>query len=495
MNKKWLALWLGLAFLASCKKESSESIEDITLLRAGMGTDAGIYDASGRSILLRGVNYNVFGDYWRGVSSAPSTTPYRREDFRQMSSYGFNVVRLIFSWSAVEPRRGEIDYAYLSSLKQAIKDAGDFGLYVVLDMHQDAWGKYIASPLDGSCADPARGWDGAPDWATISDGLSTCTQGGRESAPAVIRAFDHFWDNTDGIQDRCIASWAEVVKVLGAEPNLAGYDLLNEPNMGDGTVAEEKAKLAQYYGKLIRAIRDAEAASGHPSHIVFFENAVTVNGGPNPIIPDPGFSTDQNMVFAPHHYFESISNQLSIEGGYSFIQVGASLYGSSMWVGEWGYFGGASDTSKIRRFAAAEDAAFYGSAWWQWCQAPGDPHGVWWDGSAFQAHDYSLHLIELNRNALPTGLVNDPFLQVLSRSRPLAVQGKVEQFTSDPYTGRMQLTATAQSEGITSLWIPGRYGRPNVNGDGIISTSLQEVEGGYRANVRVNGTYRVSVSF
>ena len=43
--------------------------------------------------------------------------------------------------------------------------AARHGIYSVIDMHQDAWGKYVASPPGTVCPNgtkPDIGWDGAP---------------------------------------------------------------------------------------------------------------------------------------------------------------------------------------------------------------------------------------------------------------------------------------------------------------------------------------------
>ena len=66
-------------------------------------------------------------------------------------SAGLNVVRLIPSWSSLEPERGVIDESYIDRnqndgwIRQKIR------IYVSLDMHQDAWGKFIASSPDTQC--------------------------------------------------------------------------------------------------------------------------------------------------------------------------------------------------------------------------------------------------------------------------------------------------------------------------------------------------------
>jgi endoglycosylceramidase len=97
-------------------------------------------------------------------------------------------VRLIVHWSALEPQPGAFDAAYVARIHQAVDWARKHDLYVVLDMHQDAWGKFIASPPGVVCPpgfNPAIGWDGAPQWATITDGMSTCRAVIREVSPAV----------------------------------------------------------------------------------------------------------------------------------------------------------------------------------------------------------------------------------------------------------------------------------------------------------------------
>lgn len=219
--RNWIGIVTLFAICISCNKDSTSEHENFPkeLLYAKRGEHAGIYDQEGRYILLRGVNYNSLGDYWQGNAAIPAVKPYDKNDFALMASYGFNCVRLIFNWSALEPERGKYDRTYIQKIKQAIEDAAQYGIYVIVDMHQDAWGKYIATPKDGEiCTYPSKGWDGAPLWATFTDSASTCTiDGSRESAPAVYYAFQNFWDNTSGIQDACITAWVELIK------SIAGY--------------------------------------------------------------------------------------------------------------------------------------------------------------------------------------------------------------------------------------------------------------------------------
>src|SRR5438045_7068872 len=45
---------------------------------------------------------------------------------------------------------GVFDTAYVDRIRQAVGWARAHGIYVVLDMHQDAWGKYVATPAGRS---------------------------------------------------------------------------------------------------------------------------------------------------------------------------------------------------------------------------------------------------------------------------------------------------------------------------------------------------------
>src|SRR3954451_2755404 len=151
--------------------------EAMPRLHATRGSAPAVLTADGRQVLLRGVNVNQLGDYWQQRPDIPATLPLSEKDFADIHALGMNVVRLIVHWSKLEPARGEFDAAYLGQIRQAVGWARRNGVYVVLDMHQDAWGKYIPSSHEETCPpgfSHQQGWDGAPAWATITDGLPTC---------------------------------------------------------------------------------------------------------------------------------------------------------------------------------------------------------------------------------------------------------------------------------------------------------------------------------
>jgi endoglycosylceramidase len=493
LQLNWVT-FLVLLFFTACKKDKCHVVPE-NLLRAQVGNNSGIYDQSGRFILLRGVNYNVLGDYWHGNLSIPTTKEFDENDFKLMASYGVNCVRLLFSWSKLEPQRGEYNQQYIQQIRNAIELAGKYNIYILLDMHQDAWGKYVVSPLAANCDKPNKGWDGAPQWATFTDGAPTCTtDGSRESAPAVVHAWQNFWDNKNGIQDACLKAWTVLIAQTAKYSNVVGYDLINEPSLGYKPIHQEADKLAKFYKKMINTIRNAEQEANAYPHIIFFEMSVTWNGQPIPFIPMPNFTSDDNIIFAPHHYFESISNLLSIEQGVDLLTGLSSLFKTATFIGEFGFFGNpASDVNKYKRFAQKEDAAFISSTWWQWAQAPGDPHAISWDGTQYEST--SMHLIELDKNGNFTGEKNEYYLNVLSRTRPMAVFGTPKIMRSNSDNGEMHLEAIGTTQGVTTVWIPDRFGEPIISGVNVAIDKLVKTDGGYIAFVKIQGSYSIDVRF
>lgn len=488
------ALLACLLALAACSDDQGGDGQHELLLRAQRWEDPGIYDSRGRFLLLRGVNLNTLGDYWAANPGVPPTAAYEPAHFGLMAEYGFNVVRLLMHWSAIEPERGVIDFAYIDRIAQAVEDAAEHGIYVMLDMHQDAWGKYIATPPGETCEYPSKGWDGAPQWATLTEGASTCTESGRrESAPAVYHAFGNFWENTDGIQDHFIAAWQEVVRATAHYPTLLGYDLLNEPSLGEGPFDEQADLYNAFLKRMVRAVREAERSAGGLEHLVFFETTVGWNGQEIPLTPAFDFTQDRNIVFAPHNYFEVIiQGLLTLEQGAALYNNLAHGYGTHCFIGEWGVFGDpATDRDKLLRFAAVEDQFLMGSTWWQWCQAPGDPHGISYDGT--QYGETSLHLLEVSADGSYTGVRNETWLSVLSRARPLAIHGKPIRLESDADAGTMYLKAYAPHVGATELWIPGSGAEPVISGTNISRVKTEAVPGGYRASMQVEGVYEIEV--
>lgn len=466
--------------------------------------DGRIADDLGRSVLLRGANVNALGDYHQADPSIDPTAPVTDDDWAMMAAHGFSVVRLIISWSAVEPARGEIDEAYLARVRDAVDAANAHGIYVVLDMHQDAWAKYVATPDDEECAegDAAIGWDGAPEWATITDGASTCRDGGRESAPAVKAAFGNFYRNTDGIRDALASTWGMIAGAFAGRPGIAGYELLNEPNQADGS-DEEIAGYGRFVSDSIDAIRAAEREAGTDPALIFVEPLV--------LFPLPNTQLDGTLlddplvVFAPHNYAESIgpkilsveqTMQVDVEEGSRLGAARASGSPWPVWIGEYGYWDTSEATLSVaRRFAVAEDDAAIGSAWWQWRQTCGDPHAVGSPGATATEDQ-----VQLITRACPADVDVGPteaFLEIAGRAYPRLTPGRIDALSSDPVTGEFSLVGRAGDDrGELVVWVPARDRDepPTPTVEGLDEVAFTAVEGGWYLTADV-ASQRYSIAY
>jgi len=205
--------------------------------------DGRFVDPAGRQLIPHGIN---IGAKFKETNYVSWHGP---AEFARMRAWGFNCVRLLIIWAALEPDCGRYDEEYLRRIDQRIAWAKENGLYVLIDMHQDLWGE--------KCA----GGDGAPAWATLDDGrpdrrLGVVWSDGYLVSPMIQTAFDNFWANKPGpdgvgIQDRFALAWQHVARRYADDPTVIGYDLLNEPFAGSMILLAQAAinrKLVQVFG-------------------------------------------------------------------------------------------------------------------------------------------------------------------------------------------------------------------------------------------------------
>ena len=164
------------------------------------------------------------------ASTASRYPPLCQADLIQMAGMGFNSLRLPLSWSLLEPERGRFNQTYLDRAAQIVDWARALGIYVIIDVHQNAYSAYVG---------PGPGVDltynsGAPAWATLTDGLPSraLVSGKREANPAVFEAFSNFWYNRDGIQGEYIAAIAFLARRFKDDSTVIGYSVFNEPQPG-----------------------------------------------------------------------------------------------------------------------------------------------------------------------------------------------------------------------------------------------------------------------
>ena len=252
-------------------------------------------DRSGRVVILHGVGVM---DY--SPPNLPAAMGFGDKDAAFLAAHGINLVRVGMNWSGIEPRPGVFDQSYLNSILGTVRTLAAHRIYSLLDWHQDDWG--VA----------AAGIDGAPAWATLTDGLPNPALGygvGMLADPAQQRAFDNFWANSAGpggigITDRFAAMLADYGRAFRDQPYVLGYDTFNEPNAGTQWPSCANpagcplfdAKLSAWYRHVIPALRATD-----PLHLIWYEPNVFFDFAANTNLAAPA-GGDPNTGFDFHTY-------------------------------------------------------------------------------------------------------------------------------------------------------------------------------------------------
>ncbi len=230
-------------------------------------------DEHGRVLILRGVNLggsSKVPTHPNGATHLPESLANPRavsfvgrpfpleeadEHFARLKRWGFTFLRFLITWEAIEHAgAGQYDQAYLDYLYAVVRKAGEHGLHVFIDPHQDVWSRFTggdgapAWTLEAVGFDPAgfaatgaalvHALHGDPFptmiWPTNYGKLATATMftlffAGSVFAPAT---------RVDGVpvqeflQRHYMNAILQVVERLRGLPNVVGYDTLNEPSSG-----------------------------------------------------------------------------------------------------------------------------------------------------------------------------------------------------------------------------------------------------------------------
>lgn len=449
------------------------------------GVGGRFVDADGREVLLRGVNVNAMAEYW-AYGSFPTVFPFDRRDAARIAGIGWNAVRLLVSWSRVEPEPGRYDERYLRTVERLVRRLAKHGLYTIVDLHQDAWGASLAASPGTVCpppSQPAFGWDGAPAWATLDGGALRCFTALREINPAVQAAWSAFLDDAPGpggvgLRTRYIAMLRHLARRFAHLPGVAGYDIGNEPNAL--TPAQFEA-LAAWYAEAVRAMREGEADARREKraafeHVILFEPSILWSdlalGNP------PPFSHDGNVAFAPHIYAGGlVGGRLQTEG-FARARADAAVHGGTpVFVGEWGTDPRrAADPTDdfIRRHQALQDEFRFSATLWTWRESCGDPHKAGDVRAGFVPYVWGLFEVDCTSNQVTGG--RWPLVDQLTRGWVRAAPGHLVAMRWDPVQGVLSASGGSARRGqeMVAYWPALRYGSPAVT----------QVEGLRRVRVR-----------
>lgn len=435
----------------------------------GVGSDGlrQIVDSHGRSVLLRGVNVDGLVDYWQpglrppyphtpaayARGRCPADDPHVegvelcRYDFRQMQAEGYDAIRLNVSWSLLEPRPGRIDRGYLARIAQVVRWARAAGIWVVIDLHQDAWSKYVFTPPGSSCPpplDPTVGYDGAPRWALTSR-LPACTvDNTRELDLAVQQDAQAFWSDQPasdgvGLQEHYARVVAVLARRFAHDPAVAGYDVMNEPEPGFAPEAEGTAELLPFYAKVARTVTRRVPKF---RQLLFLEPGVERNttAAREFFTSWSRFSSYRNAVYAPHVYTHVFTagavagtpDPVTFRQDYGAAVDDARSLGLPLWIGEFGC-APRRDADLLRQHYGEQESLRIGGTLWLWKENANDEErDTFWGvyGPPFTG-----------RSA--RGVPQPERIRRTSRVYPVATFGRLLTATSDPFRGTARLVATS----------------------------------------------------
>ncbi|TFG30376.1 MAG: glycosyl hydrolase family 5 [Promethearchaeota archaeon] len=279
-----------------------------------------LIDQNGRTVLLRGLNLGGsskvptrpkgathiktdFRDH-RDVSFVGRPFPLKEVDehFRRIKHWGFNCLRFLITWEAIEHRGPKkYDKEYLDYIEELFKIAEKFKFYIFIDPHQDVWSRMT-------------GGDGAPGWLFEKIGLDFTKFDESEAAFVMQYRYNPnnpksyppmYWDNNNvrfanasmwtlffggkdfapsckvgdiNIQDYLQGHYIEAVKQIAHRvkdfSSIIGFDSLNEPKKGwieDKIDGSGKEGFSEVLGHAFTPLDAMLTAAGYPRIIPYRE--------------------------------------------------------------------------------------------------------------------------------------------------------------------------------------------------------------------------------
>ena len=237
-----------------------------------------LIDTQGREVLIHGTNIVIKEFPWHPKSEGFTQDTFSEEDMKFMQSLGLNGVRLGMMWPGLVPNKGQFNKTYLDIMVSLVTKAAEYGIYILLDMHQDVmshrfcvegfpdWtidpevAKNFPFPLhEPYKLDPTTNLPSVIDCSRFSWATYYLTQ-------AVGQSFENLYTNANGLRDEWAKFWIKTAQTFKSHTNVMGYELINEPWAGNvyrnptlllPTVADKK-NLAPAYDALAKAIRTVD---------------------------------------------------------------------------------------------------------------------------------------------------------------------------------------------------------------------------------------------
>jgi endoglycosylceramidase len=310
-------------------------------------------DARGRTLTLRGFNVKVdpifdvtFAD---GTPPRETIPPLDASDLTLIKQNGFNVLRLPVDWSAFEPTQGQYQTAYLDRIARFLDLVRPFGIYVLLDFHEDGWSKWICE-------------DGAPQWAepalvgTPDGGVAV---GDCHSSNDALNAHAAFFADTNQLQEAYAAMYTQFATRFASDETVFAYEIMNEPIAGDPVIQAFSVKLAQ-------AIRAVDA-----KHLVLWEPSAMRNLFDNAPLGTAPFPVP-GAVYSVHVYTKRVLADwpTRVDDSVDHARAEADSWGLPLMVTEFGCDSSPTDppgaADEVDRLLDGFDRDLASSTEWIW---------------------------------------------------------------------------------------------------------------------------------
>jgi endoglycosylceramidase len=499
-----------------------------------------IADDQGRMVLLHGAIPASLLEFGSTDKTAPSTAPINpidpvaytdqcpaassrgryaplcQDDLAQMAALGFNSVRLPLVWSRLEPERGQFNKLYVDRIAQVVEWARALGMYVIIDMHQNAYSAYVGA---GPGVDLTYD-SGAPAWATITDGVPSqvLVSGKRETNLASFESFTNFWYNRSGIQSEYIAAVAYLAKRFKDDSTVAGFSAFNEPQPGwNLPPGFEDLLLFPFYRRVIDAVTgvgdglpcwDAvymPPPCGYPDlgvrdqrHLIFLDTGLAREITDFPTHLGLPISSYSNVVLSLHAYthiytFDALAGQSpdhatypwgGYDQSYAWADREARAMNAALFVAEFGN-DPKYDSLQLAAQTVEQEKHLVGFAFWTWKENGGPGSWGMFDPARTDA------------SPIPSsGCLRTSRERILARVYPRASADPRPSYRYDPATGAFSLSALSRAgDPPTIVGVPAEV-TGEVSSSGAVQVTMSADLDGTRtvAGTPTGGPFTISVA-
>mmetsp|Transcript_14340 Transcript_14340/g.22349 ORF Transcript_14340/g.22349 Transcript_14340/m.22349 type:complete len:524 (-) Transcript_14340:51-1622(-) len=406
----------------------------------------------GTNAIVKGPPYIPYTEHWDIDISLT------KKDYNMMDELGLNVIRLGTMWSGTEPEKGQFNETYIEALKNITVAAGEFGIYSLLDMHQDVFSETFCG-------------EGIPSW-TVATGSKLgfpeilkkpYTDYNEYGYPTRQDCFSLTWSDyyyTDAVgfafQDlynegetrtRWGDFWQKIASSFKDAGHILGLELLNEPWAGDVYSDKtliipgqaDKRNLMPAYDYLNGRIRQED------DEVLLFFAAVTFDDfHPAGFSEAPGGEEYSDRSVFAYHWYSPPQFDKDIPLYFEQRMNDAIRMHTGAMLTEFDrpddQRGGTYSDDEYERVCDAADRHLQSHAFWEWKTFCKETNQTLNSNSSFAAYGacitgYGSHNYIWNDD----GTENDDVKRKLARTYAKAVAGETQRMKYDIDTGDFEL--------------------------------------------------------